>query len=589
MKCESCGHENIQGARFCASCGVQLPTDGPNEGWIGKLIGDRFRVTRVLGEGGMGVVYAAEQQMGSTVRKVAIKTLHAHLSHDPSILARFHRECGTVAELEHPNTIKVYDFGQTDDGTLYIAMEFVEGRALDVIIAEAGALPPERVVRILEQVAGALDEAHSKGIVHRDLKPENVVLGTRLGKPDFVKVLDFGIAARRESSDAAKERKLTQQGMVLGTPPYMSPEQFTGQELDRRSDIYSLGIMTYEMLTGRLPFEAETPWQWATEHMTAQPFPIEQTPNGKGIPAPMVAVVMRSLAKRPEDRYDTAGEFVQELKASIGGDQAALSVARTELVGAMPRSQVQPASFAERGSTGTEHAISATQDFAIPGERKGGLGWVVGLSVLLVAGGAGAFFAWGGDGATSAGAGGGLTNTVAGPEPEATGGGPEASGSGGAESSSGGSPVSQSPTTAPAAGGAKATTSGSTSTKPTTPSTTPASTPQTKPVETKPVETKPPETKPVETKPPEIKPDPGPSCDSCRTLADAGKWSQATAAYGACDAKGKSACTAVASRAASSQVKDAGTDCAKIRSIVSGAKGVGVSVKRLDEAAASCK
>ncbi len=585
MKCESCGHENIQGARFCAGCGVQLPTNGPNEGWIGKLIGGRFRVTRVLGEGGMGVVYAAEQQMGSTVRKVAIKTLHAHLSHDPSILARFHRECGTVAELEHPNTIKVYDFGQTDDGTLYIAMEFVEGRALDIIIAEAGVLAPERVVRILEQVAGALDEAHGKGIVHRDLKPENVVLGTRLGKPDFVKVLDFGIAARRASSDEGKERKLTQQGMVLGTPPYMSPEQFTGQELDRRSDIYSLGIMTYEMLTGRLPFEAQTAWQWATEHMTAQPFPIEQTPNGKGIPASMVAVVMRALAKRPEDRYETAGEFVQELKASIGGDNAALSVARTELVGAVPRSQVQPASFSERGATGTEHAISATQDFAIPGERKGGIGLVVGLSVLLVAGGAGAFFAWGGGGAAPAGAGGGLTNTAGTSESEATGGSSQASGSGGAETSSGGSAASQSPTSPPAAGGTKATGtgtaagtgSGSTTVKPTTP--------PTKPVETKPVETKPPETNPVETKPVET----GPSCDSCRTLAEAGKWSQATAAYGACDAKGKSACTAVASRAASSQVKDAGTNCAKIRSIVSGAKGVGVSVKRLDEAAASCK
>ena len=283
---------------------------------IGQLIGGRYRVTGVLGEGGMGIVYVGEQQMGSTVRKVAIKTLHAHLSKDPSVLARFHRECGTVAQLEHPNTIKFYDFGSTPDGTLYIAMEFVAGRSLADVI-QHGPLTPERVIKIMRQVCGALDEAHLQGIIHRDLKPENLVLTDRAGETDFVKVLDFGIAARTESADAQKEQKLTQQGMVLGTPPYMSPEQFTGKALDSRSDIYSLGVMAYEMLAGRLPFDADTPWQWATQHMSVQPIPFEVSAPAKNIPEAMRKAILRALSKHKEDRQPSAREFFAEL--SDGG------------------------------------------------------------------------------------------------------------------------------------------------------------------------------------------------------------------------------------------------------------------------------
>ncbi|HWZ87369.1 MAG TPA: serine/threonine-protein kinase, partial [Polyangiaceae bacterium] len=186
MKCEACQHENIDGARFCANCGALMPTvsEAGADPMIGQLIGGRYRVTGVLGEGGMGIVYVGEQQMGSTVRKVAIKTLHAHLSKDPSVLARFHRECGTVAQLEHPNTIKFYDFGSTADGTLYIAMEFVAGHSLADVI-QHGPLSPERVTKIMRQVCGALDEAHMQGIIHRDLKPENIVLTDRAGETDF--------------------------------------------------------------------------------------------------------------------------------------------------------------------------------------------------------------------------------------------------------------------------------------------------------------------------------------------------------------------------------------------------------------------
>jgi len=283
---------------------------------IGQLIGGRYRVTGVLGEGGMGIVYVGEQQMGSTVRKVAIKTLHAHLSKDPSVIARFHRECGTVAQLEHPNTIKFYDFGSTADGTLYIAMEFVAGKPLADVLSH-GPLSVERTIKIMRQVCGALDEAHMQGIIHRDLKPDNVILTDRAGETDFVKLLDFGIAARTESADAQKEQKLTQQGMVLGTPPYMSPEQFTGKALDARSDIYSLGVMTYEMLAGRLPFDADTPWQWATQHMSVQPIPFEVSAPAKNIPDGMRKAILRALSKHKEDRQASAREYFTEL--SDGG------------------------------------------------------------------------------------------------------------------------------------------------------------------------------------------------------------------------------------------------------------------------------
>jgi len=335
MRCEACEHENVDGARFCQSCGALMPPSetGPDP-LVGQVIGGRYRITGVLGEGGMGIVYVGEQQMGSTLRKVAVKTLHQHLSKDPSVLARFHRECGTVAQLEHPNTIKFYDFGATEDGTLYIAMEFVKGKSLADVIEQEKAIAPERMLKIMRQICGALDEAHAQGIVHRDLKPDNVILTTSAGESDFVKVLDFGIAARTESTDAKREQKLTQQGMVLGTPPYMSPEQFTGKELDRRSDIYSLGVMAYEMLTGRLPFEADTPWQWATQHMTAQPTPFEASAPHMAIPEGTRRAILRALSKDRDQRQATAKEFFSELSAGMALLSTADDVAAPSLASA---------------------------------------------------------------------------------------------------------------------------------------------------------------------------------------------------------------------------------------------------------------
>jgi len=587
MKCESCGHENLDDARFCASCGVLVSRDTGGE-WIGRLVGGRFRVTHVLGEGGMGVVYGAEQQMGSTVRKVAIKTLHPHLSKDPSVLARFHRECGTVAQLEHPNTIKVFDFGAEADGTLYIAMEFVEGRSLDKVIEKDGPLPPARVVDILEQVAGALHEAHQQGIVHRDLKPENVILGEKLGKTDFVKVLDFGIAARSESSDKQKEQKLTQQGMVLGTPPYMSPEQFTGAELDRRSDIYSLGVMTYEMLTGSLPFNATTPWQWATEHMTAQPFPIEQRPSGYGIPKSMRDAVMGALAKDPEQRPSTAVAFVGALRAGMAGTAVSATEATQAMQAVLPSARggvdvsAQTGALAVPASTlrsaeppGTEAGLSLAQPTSA---KRSNVGLLAGAFAGVAALGLGAWFVTAGPGGS----------------------GPETAGSGGAlsEVGSGGTPTAlpggnDGPTDAhtalPDPSGTHP--AGSPAADPPAPTGTATPTPPTGSPVPGPVASSTPAHTPGTTTPPKSTPTPAPvPCSECIGLVASGNWGRATQAYASCDGSGQKQCTAKAKREAPEQAERAAAahKCSQAQSILKGATALGAATSRVRTAAEKC-
>ncbi len=318
MECPSCHKPTDGSERFCKHCGSPVPTASVEgaDPMLGQVLGGKFRVIKILGEGGMGAVYEGEQMLGTKARKVAIKTLHAHLSTDPKIQARFQRECGTIAELEHPNTIQVYDFGTTTEGQLYIVMEYVQGRSLADVLEKDGPMQPPRVDAVMRQVAGSLEEAHGRGIVHRDLKPDNIVLTDRAGQKEFVKVLDFGIAKRGGEEDK-NEQKLTQQGMVLGTPPYMSPEQFTGQLVDARSDIYALGVMGYEMLTGKLPWTAETPWEWATQHMTVQPYPVDQLPEGLLAPEPMRAAIMRAMAKKPDERFATVKDFYEAFSQGV--------------------------------------------------------------------------------------------------------------------------------------------------------------------------------------------------------------------------------------------------------------------------------
>jgi serine/threonine-protein kinase len=310
-KCPACSHVNDDAARFCGSCGALLDVDSHVNPLVGQMIGGRYHVKRVIAEGGMGIVYAAEQKMGTHLREVAVKTLLPELTRDQTTVSRFYRECGTVAQLDHPNTIRFFDFGEAPDGSLYIAMEYVRGEPLSRIIEHSGPLAVDRVLHIAGQICGALHEAHELGIVHRDLKPDNILLTERAGDPDFVKLLDFGIAAR-VNAGTSYETKLTQQGMVLGTPPYMSPEQFSGGEIDRRSDLYSLGVIVYEMVQGTLPFEADSPWQWAHQHMAVIPPSL-----GASVPAHVRLGVDRALAKRPDQRPPTAVEFLGYLTGRI--------------------------------------------------------------------------------------------------------------------------------------------------------------------------------------------------------------------------------------------------------------------------------
>ncbi len=348
--CPICEARLPPGARFCEDCGAAvhaLGADAPPG--ASALIGGRYRTVRRLGEGGMGVVHEAEQLLGETVRRVAVKVLHPSLGRDRALATRFHRECATIARLEHPNTIEIFDFGTTTEGGFYFAMELVTGRSLAQEI-ERGPLPLARVVNVIRQVAGALDEAHGLGIVHRDLKPENVMLTHRAGDPDFVKVLDFGIAA--DLSRDASATKLTRAGAVLGTPPYMSPEQFTSETIDARSDVYALGVIVYELLTARLPFSASTPWEWARCHTSVAPAPL-----GAAVPPDVARVIARALSTDRAARPDGAGVFAAARAAAAEAADAAATLGRATTVPTAPLSV--PHLWLARASIRTEGAVSA--------------------------------------------------------------------------------------------------------------------------------------------------------------------------------------------------------------------------------------
>lgn len=268
----------------------------------------------------MGTVYEAEQTLGSSRRAVAVKLLRPEWSHDPSVKARFHREAATVARLEHFNTVRIYDFGAMEDGTLFIVMEFLQGRSLQSVLEDQGALPAARVQHIVSQAAASLDEAHRLGIVHRDLKPDNFLLiDSYASQRDVLKLVDFGIA-KGDATPGSSTTKLTEFGAFVGTPGYMSPEQFIGGGASPQSDIYSLAITTYQMLAGRLPFEAESVMQWAQAHLNATPPPLEPHNATGPIPEAMRAAVSRALAKSPSHRQATAIEFSKELSGAIIDD-----------------------------------------------------------------------------------------------------------------------------------------------------------------------------------------------------------------------------------------------------------------------------
>jgi serine/threonine protein kinase len=279
---------------------------------IGKQVDNgEFIVVDRIGSGGMGSVYKAEQP--SMNRMVAIKVLHPRFVTRDDLVARFRREARAMSQLSHPNTARVYKYGALDDGSVYFVMDYLEGRNLAAEVRENGPMPPERAVRLMVQVCGALEEAHRAGIVHRDLKPENIFLTLQGGTTDFPKVLDFGLAKMSEKQMGNGSMMFTQQGMVFGTPEFMSPEQAQGEPLDHRSDIYSLALILYELITGKLPFDAKTPLDIMKAHVREAPIPLSQRVSGKPFWPELEVVMNTALAKQPSDRYETAAQFGEAL------------------------------------------------------------------------------------------------------------------------------------------------------------------------------------------------------------------------------------------------------------------------------------
>jgi serine/threonine-protein kinase len=284
---------------------------------IGRdLLDGQFQILQKIGSGGMGSVYKAAQPAMN--RMVAVKILHPKLTNRKDLVSRFRREARAMSHLTHPNTVKVFVYGDLDDGSLYIVMEYLEGRNLNQVVRKEGPLPVERAIPVLIQVCGALHEAHLQGIIHRDLKPENIFLSTNGGLKDYPKVLDFGLAKVTERELRPGSIMLTQEGMVFGTPEFMSPEQAQGKPLDARSDLYSLAIILYEVLTGKLPFDARTPMEYIQMHVTKPPILLDDRVSGKRFPPGLGAVINKALQKRPEDRYASAAEFAQALKPFAG-------------------------------------------------------------------------------------------------------------------------------------------------------------------------------------------------------------------------------------------------------------------------------
>ena len=281
---------------------------------IGSTISDRYLIERLLGEGGMGAVYQAEHTLMR--KRMAIKVLHPEMTRLPEVVARFEREAMAAAHIDHPHVVTATDFGKLEDGSFFLALEFVEGASLREVIAR-GRLELGRSLHIARQMAGALQRAHALKIVHRDLKPENVMLVDRDGDPDFVKVLDFGIAKVQMGELGTNDRAgpeqnvLTQAGMVYGTPEYMAPEQALGQPVDARADLYALGVIMYEMLTGLRPFEAESKVALLGMQVTA-PVPAMMTKCADcNVPLEVEVLVGRLLAKEASERIGDAKEVIE--------------------------------------------------------------------------------------------------------------------------------------------------------------------------------------------------------------------------------------------------------------------------------------
>jgi serine/threonine protein kinase len=295
-----------------------------SEDLIGKELLGQFRVLERIGRGGMGEVYKADQP--AMERLVAIKILHAKLAKRVDLVSRFRREARAMSRLSHPNTVRVFLYGHLEDtDQLYIVMEYLDGVDLARLVRRDGPMEPTRAIRVMIQVLGALEEAHSVGVIHRDLKPENILLTKQGGMSDFPKVLDFGLAKIHENKLRPGSMVLTREGMVFGTPEFMSPEQARGEIMDSRSDIYSVALIFYELVTGRLPFPKSKPMEYISHHINTEPTPVSERNPNINLPSKLDPIVARALEKGRDNRYQSAREFADALKTLLPRSQQSVS------------------------------------------------------------------------------------------------------------------------------------------------------------------------------------------------------------------------------------------------------------------------
>jgi serine/threonine-protein kinase len=286
---------------------------------IQQLVADRYRVLRKLGEGGMGSVYLAEHVV--IEKKFALKVLALELARRSDLVARFLQEARSASRIGHENVIDISDFGQTADGLVYIAMEFLDGKDLGEIVRSSGAMEWPQAREIVLQICRALRAAHDKGIVHRDMKPENIFLVQRENQPHFVKILDFGIA--KVMGLDPNGPRLTRTGMIFGTPEYMAPEQAEGKDTDHRADIYAVGCILYHLITGQTPFIAESFMTMLTKHLMEDPVPPSMRRPDLGISPEMDALVLKALEKDRDKRWQSMAELLEAVQVCPGPDKAA--------------------------------------------------------------------------------------------------------------------------------------------------------------------------------------------------------------------------------------------------------------------------
>jgi serine/threonine protein kinase len=334
-----------------ALVGTPVPLEGDGHELLGMVIDNRYRLDATLGRGGMGLVYRAAHV--GLRRQVALKILHPSLAASPEVRNRFEREALAVGKIDHPNCVTVYDVGRLPDGSLYLAMELLEGRPLADVLEQEGQLAPGRALHILGGILRGLAHIHHAKLIHRDIKPENIFLIRHGQDEDFAKILDFGIAKPMESSDLADGVKLTQAGMAFGTPIYMAPEQALGNPMDGRADLYAAAVIGYEMLCGQPPFYSEDKLEVMSMH-TARPVPPMRQRLVRGarpVPTSIERLILRGLTKKPGDRYATAEDFLSEVEYAL----------RT------PDGGVTDVVFDRPGDTGAQPLINADGEVRITG------------------------------------------------------------------------------------------------------------------------------------------------------------------------------------------------------------------------------